>query len=88
MKTYDLRLGDERPFTSNGNARRLLCPVCAGSYNHARAPHLVLGDDRGAAGWDGRGDLIVVLVEGECGHAYEVCLGFHKGETFVFCRAA
>jgi hypothetical protein len=44
--------------------------------------------DRYRAGWSGRGDLLVVPVEGECGHNWEVCFGFHKGETILFARTA
>lgn len=36
--------------------------------------------------WGGKGDLLVIPVEGECSHIWEICFGFHKGETICFAR--
>jgi hypothetical protein len=67
----------------------ILCPVCgreAMDYAHPGTPVLI---DRGdyQNGWGGRGRLIVIPFEGECGHTWEVCFGFHKGCTSLFARA-
>jgi hypothetical protein len=68
------------------NKRKLLCPVCGGSYNHLAPPYLKDGGDSGDAKWGGRGDLTVVPMEGECGSRWQVCVGFHKGESVIFTR--
>ena len=65
---------------------KVVCPICGADYAHLIGTHLVSGNDNYAAGWGGRGDLVVVHFEGECDHAWEVCFGFHKGQTFTFVR--
>ena len=62
---------------------QVLCPVCRESYVHVEDAYTVEGHDANKA-WDGRGDCVRVPLWGECGHAWELCFGFHKGETFVF----
>lgn len=70
-----------------GDAKRLLtCPVCGFDYTHVDPPYLKDGDDNYQAGWGGRGDLVVVPLWSECGSKWELCLGFHKGQTAVFTR--
>ncbi len=65
--------------------KRLLCPVC-GDYNqHTGSPQMVSEDDY-QSGWGGRGDVIIVPMQAECDHKWEICFGFHKGETFAFAR--
>ena len=64
----------------------LMCSVCGCNYNHVGEPYTVAGEDDYRAGWGGRGDLVVVPFEGECGHEWEICFGFHKGETMAFVR--
>lgn len=59
---------------------RMACPVCGSTYQQTGKPQSV-------EGWGGRGDLLVIPMEGECGHRWELCFGFHKGETFGFVRA-
>lgn len=54
--------------------------------NHPGKPVVVAGNDEYAAGWNGRGDLIVIPMACENGHGYEVCLGFHKGGAHAFLR--
>jgi len=66
---------------------KLKCPECGYSYVKPHEPREILSGDRwGGAGWKGRGWLAVVPIEGECGHSFEICLGFHKGETVIFGR--
>lgn len=67
-------------------ARNLTCPVCGQSYNHIEPPYLIDGADNYQADWGGRGDLAVIPVWGECGSKWEVCIGFHKGESAIFAR--
>ena len=61
------------------------CPECGFYCNHFDGMREVDGGDNYAA-WSGRGDLIAIRFLGECGHNFELCFGFHKGTTFVFCR--
>lgn len=63
----------------------VLCPVCGFDYVHEGIPYTVKGNDHGDA-WEGRGDLIVVPFDGECGHTWELCFGHHKGQTTAFVR--
>ncbi len=60
------------------------CPVCGFNYQHADGVTEVDGGDMYEAGWGGRGDLIRIPFWGECGHTWDLCLGFHKGDTFLF----
>ncbi len=70
-----------------GAAKRLLCPVCRYSCQHAAATwQNVPGRDAYVAGWGGRGDLLIVPVWGECEHIWQICFGSHKGETVGFVR--
>jgi hypothetical protein len=68
--------------------KRVLCPVCGHKNNHLGSkPQTIDGKDNYEAGWGGRGDLAVIPIDGECGHVWEMCLGFHKGDVVVFVRA-
>lgn len=64
----------------------ILCPVCEFNFNHVHGIKLLDGLDSGAAGWWGRGDLIVIRMECEEFHKWELCIGFHKGNQFIFAR--
>ncbi len=66
--------------------QELRCPVCQDAYQRTGSPFTIHGMDDYKAGWGGRGDLLIIPVEGECGHAWELCLGFHKGMTVAFAR--
>lgn len=62
------------------------CPICLGQYQHVESPHFVSGNDDYDADWGGRGDLVVIPFWGECGHQWELCIGFHKGNSYIFAR--
>ena len=64
------------------------CPVCGSEYVSVANMREVSGEDSYKAGWWGRGDLNVIGFVGECGHEFELCFGFHKGNTAAFCRIA
>jgi hypothetical protein len=64
----------------------VVCPTCECINVHLVYMKQVDGQDSYKAGWGGRGDLHVLGFEGECGHDFEVCFGFHKGITSVFRR--
>lgn len=66
----------------------IMCPICDFNYNHVRAMETIPGNDNYEAGWTGRGDLIVIQMECESGHKWELCIGFHKGQNFIFARKA
>jgi hypothetical protein len=63
---------------------KLLCPTCSYMYQQTGTPTSV--DREGPGGWDGKQDMRIVPIIGECGHTWEFCFGFHKGETFFFVR--
>ena len=68
---------------------KVRCPECGYTFVKPLEPKEILSGDRwGGAGWAGRGWLAVVPIEGECGHLFEICFGFHKGETVIFGRPA
>lgn len=64
----------------------ITCPYCGYDYNHPMEPNIINGEDDYKADWGGRGDLIVIPFMGECGHNWELCIGFHKGQAFAFAR--
>ena len=72
--------------TYAGKCDEVKCPVCGFEYNHMGEPKTINGNDNGEAGWWGRGDLVVIPVEGECGCLWEICFGFHKGSIYSFSR--
>jgi hypothetical protein len=59
------------------------CPVCDCNYTHDAGISINIRSDTYGA-WDGRGDCMIIPIYGECGHKWEVCFGFHKGQTFMF----
>jgi len=64
----------------------LICPVCGVEDNHLGTPKKIPGNDGYDADWGGRGDLIVIPVQGECSCIWELCFGFHKGKVAAFTR--
>jgi hypothetical protein len=61
----------------------VVCPICGSNYQHSNDPFTVDGQDSYKA-WCGRGDLIVIPFWGECGSSWELCIGFHKGDSVAF----
>ena len=66
---------------------QVTCPVCG--FNCTKAGDSVR--EHGRDNWETsapayRGDLVRLPFSGECGHNWELCFGFHKGETFAFVR--
>ena len=70
----------------NSDASTLTCPECGFECNHFGQAKTILGNDNYDAGWGGRGDLIVIPIDGECGAIWEICFGFHKGNIAAFTR--
>lgn len=52
------------------------CPACGFNYVH-------LGNSPEEGDWDGRGGAIRVPFWGECGHAWDLRFGFHKGNMYA-----
>jgi hypothetical protein len=65
---------------------KLTCPQCGSLEQLTGTPFELDSSDSYGAGWDGRGNLLIVPIEGECGHKWDFCFGFHKGQTVVFAR--
>jgi hypothetical protein len=63
---------------------RLLCPVCKFDYSHIREAFTRFGTDELEGG---RAYPRVVFV-GECGHAWQLIIQQHKGNSFVHVRYA
>ena len=63
----------------------LVCPICDFEYCHFGDPLLIKSDNYTA--WQGRGDLISIPCRCENGHKFEICFGFHKGNTSVFAKS-
>ena len=61
----------------------ILCPICEYTYSYAQMPEMISGNDNYDA-WFGRGDLIRIPFVGECGHGWNLCIGFHKGNSFIY----
>ncbi len=87
MSEADLKLDP-----NNGAGQVICCPVCGFEYNHGfdndgmQSVLFIEGKDDYQAGWTGRGDLLVIQMECEEGHHWEMCVGFHKGMMHVFAR--
>ncbi len=64
----------------------ITCPICHFEYNHPKAARTVRSDDNYDADWGGRGDLQILPFTSECGHVWELCIGFHKGNCFLIMR--
>jgi len=70
----------------------LLCPTCGFNYNHIGRVKTMLGwESRETATeveaeWDGRGDGFAIEMDGECGHTWELRVGFHKGISCVWAQ--
>lgn len=77
---------DATGFYGSDSEGMMLCPCCGFEYQHAGSPSRIDGKDDYAAGWGGRGDLVIVPFWGECGSEWDICFGFHKGYTANFVR--
>jgi len=65
------------------NANAICCPVCGFDYSHQAGEITILSSDNYRA-WAGRGEVIVIPFEGECGHKWKLCIGYHKGQNYIF----
>ena len=72
----------------------LICPVCGTDCSHIRSAYTALGYDphEGGIPYTGteargvtpyRRDCLVITVDGECDHAWEIRIQQHKGVNYV-----
>jgi hypothetical protein len=71
----------------------LLCPVCGLDYSHIREVFTRLGSDRHEAQvyvgtqvkefTEERRSALVIALDGECGHRWNLTIQQHKGNNFV-----
>jgi hypothetical protein len=64
-------------------AAQIQCPICWEDYQHHAGTEQIAGKDSYQA-WYGRGDVVLVRFDGECGHRWSLRFGFHKGQMYVF----
>lgn len=79
-----------------GQEKVLACPACDFEYSHIRSVYTALADDEGLvpyAGTEARGvavgyrrQCLVITVDGECEHAWEIRIQQHKGINYVSSR--
>jgi hypothetical protein len=73
------------------------CPVCQFDYSHIRAVFTRLGTDEGRHPYPGtvarertehseRRAALVIVLDGECGHTWELVIQQHKGNNYVETR--
>lgn len=75
-------LGASLTYDTDFKCNLIRCPVCGHNNSHTGDAKFLSSDERKA--WDGRGSCITIEFEGECGHEWNLCIGYHKGENFVF----
>lgn len=68
----------------------IVCPVCGGEYSHINEVYTKLGNDEfEATVYKGsqakkiakheRRSGLAIIIDGECGHQWELCIQQHKG---------
>lgn len=65
---------------------QVACPICHYDYVHPYFTECIDGGDNYKADWWGRGDLYKIHFWAECGSEFQLCFGYHKGQTFCFYR--
>lgn len=80
----------EKIYPPNTNLR---CPFCGFDFSHVRGAHTRLGSDEVEADiYEGtvakgttkeRRSALVIVIDGECGHSWEIVLQQDKGITLV-----
>lgn len=69
---------------SDNYTSELKCPVCGYDYQDFSTPKIVSDEEAWKANWKGRGSLLIIPMEGECGSQWQICIGFHKGKSKIF----
>jgi hypothetical protein len=85
-KSMGAMLDLKSPFVgSNNEEDGIKCPCCGFEYVDFGSPDFISRGDYQNE-WHGRGQLLVIPFQGECGGAWDLCFGFHKGNTMAFIR--
>jgi len=79
--------------TFKGRPLVLTCPVCGFEYCHVQKVYTIMGSDEYEAGFiEGtqiggntaeRRSGLGIVVDGECGHKWELVIQQHKGNEFI-----
>lgn len=85
-----LALNPETPYGLPSPAYQSLgCPKCRCNRVSAHGARTKKGNDNYDAqggGWSGRGNLLAIRMSCEEGHNWDICIGFHKGDSAIFVR--
>lgn len=87
MPDYTQR--DTRPFVLSGPSGlegAINCPVCGFDYTHVSDVNVIPGFDDYRATRKVRGDVIKISMYCESRHTFDVMIGFHKGQNYVWCE--
>lgn len=74
--------GNTGAYTGDPNLEMVKCPFCSFANVHIGSSELIDGEDGYKARKIVRGNVHRIPMDGECGHAWYLCFGFHKGATF------
>ena len=72
---------NEKPHTGLFESNVIHCPFCFYSFCHVAGLERVKGNDNNEA-WEGRGNLYSICFYGECGSAWKLSFGEHKGQIY------
>lgn len=92
--TGRFELGSPDDLITSGTSCSLKCPICGHEHTHVQTAYTRSGCSKGEAifaypGTENRGttparrSALCVLVEGECGHRFEIIFQQSKGITFI-----
>lgn len=82
---YNLEPTDKnRPELDGEYDTRIVCPLCSCENVHFSNATGIPGDDLDYSQWSGRGGCVCVPMRCEMEHVWEMCVGFHKGYTYIF----
>jgi len=65
-----------------GKMEMIVCPICLEGYTHTDTPTIVIGKDYEV--WQGRGGMVCIPMDCEHGHAFDICIGHHKGNSHIY----
>lgn len=66
---------------------KILCPMCGYNYVHFGEPLYKCSGDKWGVAWRGRGNAIKIPMYCEDDHKWDLVIGHHKGETFIYCES-
>jgi hypothetical protein len=84
--------GEEQPGISAGAEDTLVCPMCSFDHTHIRSVFTEVGPEEGGGPYPGtttgrpgrdRRNCLVVVVDGECGHSWELRVQQRKGINYL-----